>query len=421
MKKIDGQQEAEKHGFISSVPVLLMQDSRLSPQARFLMAYLLRYVNMKSGEVRPAQLGLARELGVHVRTIQRWLQELIELGYATVKVAAKKPGEANVYELSLRPCLEVREYDTDGVGDTDDVQGYDADVVHEYDADVVPECKPLESKSKNTGDAVAGSGNGQETNDPTLPAAHTDESTPQQIGTQDSMPNDADPSSSGRIGNDSPADPFDGLVKRIHIPASLRDHYGAIYAALRQCFTGQDGLKLERAIQRALTEVSLLVESDNVDQRGPAGLIVTKAKSYAEMPDRDFRADDVRQKYKRAMAPIPDEKMAEIRRTTEYSFAHAEGAFSRQITPNGETAVMALDRMVPDLVLWFALEQHGFKESRDRFESAALEWTFLNPGLQGIYREHYADVDVSKLNEFRCLWLEQHGIDISDEEGTEPT
>ena len=82
---------------------------------------------------------------------------------------------------------------------------------------------------------------------------------------------------------------------------------------------------------------------------------------------------------------------------------------------------MALDRMVPDLVLWFALEQHGFKESRDRFEAAALEWTFLNPELQDIYRDHYADVDVSKLNEFRCLWLEQHGIDISNGEEAEPS
>ncbi len=420
MKKIDHHDEAAQHGFTPPIPRRFLEDVRLGVGPKLLMVVMTIYQNMRDG-VRPSQETLAKQLRVSLRTVNRWVNQLASLGYVKVKKRATKKGQTNEYKLSWKPCRDAEAHAIDVVPDAIVTEPTDTGGVLPYVTSGVLEVKRKENKSKNTGDAAAGSGSGQETSDPTLPSAPTDESTPQQIGAQDSMPNDADTPSSGRAKSESQLDAFDEMMKRIQIPANLRPHYGAIYAALRQSFAGQDGPKPAKAIQRALTEVSLLVESGHVDGRGPVGLIVTKAKSYAEMQDRDFRADDVRWKYEQSLVVYPDEAVDEFRKGLKWQVEHAEEELSRRTQETVHIGLPAIDGTVSDLILWFALEQHGFKESRDRFESAAMGWTLLSRQSRDVYQEYYPDVDVSKLNEFRRLWLEQHGIDISDEEGAEPS
>ena len=413
MKKIDHHDEAAQHGFTPPIPRRFLEDIRLAVGPKVLMVCMTLYQNMRDG-VRPSQETLAKQLGVGLRTINRWVNQLASLGYVKVKKRATKKGQTNEYELSWKPCRDAEAHATDGVPDAIVTEPTDTAGVSPYVTDGVVEEKTGENKKNNTGAAV-GSGNGHGSDSQALPSAPTDESNPQQIGTQDSMPNRADPWPQGRVKNDLQADTFHRTMTRVHIPANLRDQYSAIYAALRQCFESQTEAEPEGAIQRSLGEVSQLVAAGHVDKRGPAGLIVTKAKAYAEVPDRDFKADDVRRQYEQSLVVLADEQLVKLRESIQRQTKRVEKSVAGVGQKYPELVVPEHDGMVLDLVLWFVLERHGLEVAKEMFPRAAKSWMFSGPQVRKVYREEYPDVDVSDLDKVMRRRLKECGINEGGE------
>ena len=108
MNQIVIENETMRAGF-AALPYLMMEDLRLSIGARMTYAYLLKFA-WQEGSTFVSQTTLAESMGLGRRQLQRYLQELLTVGYLVIerkdkrftntyilrdvrtKLKAKKPG-----------------------------------------------------------------------------------------------------------------------------------------------------------------------------------------------------------------------------------------------------------------------------------------------------------------------------------------
>lgn len=83
-----------------ALPVSVLRDERLSPQAKLLYALLRDYAG-RDGHAFPGQDRLARDLGCTDRAIRNWLRELSDLGF--VEVERRGRTKTNLYWIADTP------------------------------------------------------------------------------------------------------------------------------------------------------------------------------------------------------------------------------------------------------------------------------------------------------------------------------
>ena len=82
------------------VPPEVLQDRRMALPTRAGLVYLFTFRNTDTGVAFPGQKRIAEELGVHVRTVKRWVQEWLKYDWVTItKMKAEGKRDRNVYRI----------------------------------------------------------------------------------------------------------------------------------------------------------------------------------------------------------------------------------------------------------------------------------------------------------------------------------
>jgi len=401
MTKIEGQDEAFKRGYTMPVPVLFVQDPRISIGAKLLMAYLTRYLNMRDRKVHPSQASLAEDLNASRRTISRWIAELRVAGYVQIEKKGTGTGCSNTYGLSWLPCLPPGTYDKNVAGQQDN------SVVGAHDRNGAQEIKSTETKSteqeQHAAGVVVASDDDQEPDTTSQPIGATQDALPQNTGIAGS------PSAT-----DIPEDDnclFDETIRSIDIPENLRDRYSGIYAALEHSVSDLLVPGNREAIQAVFDEVSGMLNEGLIDNRGPVGLLLHKVKNACQAPSRNFEVDDFRFDYERSQKPTKEE-IEHVR----WSAPYCQGVFKRLIkqgTPL-DMLILRYEGSMGWVEMWLILASYGSDRKDEFLSKAGLEWTFTSPEARAIYRAEFPNVDFSPLEELRVGLLANHGIDPED-------
>jgi len=96
--RIIGADPMSKRGF-TQVPNFILENDNLSVGAKLTYAMMLRYAWAKD-HCFPGQKTLATDAGMGVRSVVRYINELEERGFITIK--RRGLGKVNIYELRMR-------------------------------------------------------------------------------------------------------------------------------------------------------------------------------------------------------------------------------------------------------------------------------------------------------------------------------
>jgi hypothetical protein len=415
-RKIDHQDQALKAGYTMHIPICFLQDGRLAAGPKLLLVYLTRSVNMKANEVRPSQATLAAELKTNKRTINRSMQRLKSLGYVVVAERGQEAGQANVYELSWKPSLDVKGEDIDGVGhDAAVVPAYDSADVPGYDADGALETKRTETKN-NTPAAVAVDARSDDHRlqtgaDGAVSSPHGRAAAPmRELAGEPAHfpPHRNDPDHNIIISQPLPdtKELVNAVLNPLHIPQPLRSHYKNICAALITNVPQLLVTENVKTIQEVLDEVSRMLETGLVDQRGPVGILLSKVKAACTIPERDFELDDAQRAYDEAQRPLPDDQWEEFHARIERQCSIYARSVEEWHDPDVAAQCSGSD-MYP-VLLWCLIQKHGGQSAPVYAQQAADGWLFSDERTREFYRQAFPEVDTSQLEAYRHKALLQN-------------
>ncbi|MEP3422882.1 MAG: helix-turn-helix domain-containing protein [Erythrobacter sp.] len=96
--KIIGADPMSSRGF-TQVPNFILENEKLSVGAKMTYAMMLRYA-WANDHCFPGQKTLAKDAGMGARSVVRYIKELEDTGFITIK--RRGLGKVNIYELRMR-------------------------------------------------------------------------------------------------------------------------------------------------------------------------------------------------------------------------------------------------------------------------------------------------------------------------------
>jgi len=89
-------------------------------------------------------------------------------------------------------------------------------------------------------------------------------------------------------------DEFQETMESLSIPSSLQPFYADINMGLKECVPDFIVPENEEVLQRIVNKVAHQVDEGCIDDRGPVGLLIHMVKKAAQVPPRDFCAEEAR-------------------------------------------------------------------------------------------------------------------------------
>lgn len=267
-----------KQGF-SQIPRIVLKAQGLSLQAKTIYALLLDYAWQK-GSCFPGQIRLARDLGIHRNTVQKYLTELKDFGLVEWK--RRGINKTNIYYLLPLDFLHTRDSDAQGR-----VHPVAQERVHQDAQGTVQEIEEEEYKKKKYKQSLTlGSTLRHSSVEPSSP---TDKQRRSKVNSPDFNDN------GGLNFNETRnLDSFD--TEAVEIATELNDTKNILYYQKLINRRNQGEVK-DRDIQQALSDTRGMIRTDQVDGtnflRNPASWFVSVMKKLTVKRDEEKDKDKV--------------------------------------------------------------------------------------------------------------------------------